>query len=117
MKKSLLSVLVASLFFIQMAEAGRAQRREVRQQGRIAEGVKSGELTKHEAKKLERGEARIDRAEDKAMADGSMSAEEKAKIEKMQDHQSKKIYRQKHDNQQRGDGNPATTEPVSQPAQ
>lgn len=33
------------------------------------------------------------------MADGTVTAKEKLKIEKMQDVQSKRIYRQKHDGQ------------------
>lgn len=37
--------------------------------------------------------------EDKAVADGKVSAKEKARIEKAQDRQSKKIYRERHDKQ------------------
>lgn len=83
------------------AEAGRNRNREVRQEKRIAQGVQSGELTNHETKKLLRGQKKIDRYQNKAHADGEMSAEEKLRLEKMQDRQSKKIDRQKHDNQER----------------
>ena len=37
--------------------------------------------------------------EDKAVADGKLTRKEKARIEKAQDRQSKKIYREKHDKQ------------------
>jgi hypothetical protein len=37
--------------------------------------------------------------EDKAVADGKVTKKEKKKIEHAQDHQSKKIYKEKHDKQ------------------
>jgi hypothetical protein len=37
--------------------------------------------------------------ENKAMADGKVSAKERAKIEKAQDRESKRIFREKHDKQ------------------
>jgi hypothetical protein len=37
--------------------------------------------------------------ENKALADGKVTAKERARIEKAQDRQSKKIYREKHDKQ------------------
>lgn len=109
MFKTILSVSIAVLFVSLSAEARRDQRREVRQQSRIAHGVKNGELTRHEAKKLRRGQKRVDHAQEKAMEDGVMTDKEKMKIEKMQDVQNKRIYREKHDNQERNRvGQPAT---------
>jgi hypothetical protein len=113
MKKITQSVLLMVLIFAFQAEARRDQRREGRQQGRIAEGLKSGELNKHEARRLNRGQRRVDRAQEKAMADGEMTAAEKVKIEKMQDVQSKRIYRQKHDDQKQGS---VSQPPVEAPA-
>lgn len=101
MKKSIVSMLFVTLFLSPLAQARRNNNREARQEARINQGIKSGELTAHEAKKLERGQERIDEAQDKAMADGKMTAKEKLKLEKMQDRQSRKIYRQKHDAQDR----------------
>lgn len=103
MLKSLFAFLVASSFMIPLAEARRDQRREVRQQARIAEGVKSGELTRPEAHRLRKGQRRVDAAQRAAKADGEVTPEEKAKIEKMQDVQSARIYKQKHDEQKRDD--------------
>ncbi len=97
--KSLLILLIATLSL--NSQAGRGHNREVRQEKRIAQGVQSGELTRNEAKKLVRGQKKIDHFQKKANSDGEMSIEEKARLEKMQDRQSKKIYNQKHDNQER----------------
>ena len=84
-----------------VAEAGRDQRREVRQEARIAGGVASGELTRKEAKKLRRGQRHVDMMQAKAKSDGVVTDSEAAKIEKMQNLQSKRIYNQKHDEQEK----------------
>ena len=57
----------------------------------------SGQLTGREAARLDRGENRIDRMENRALADGTLSRHEKHRIDKAQDVQSGRIYRQKHD--------------------
>lgn len=73
--------------------------RNIKQQERIEQGVKSGELTNHEAAKLERGQARVDRKEARAGADGHVDAHEQVSIQHTEHRQSKRIYRQKHDAQ------------------
>jgi hypothetical protein len=78
----------------------REERREHRQDERIKEGVRSGELTRHEAKHLQKEQRRIDRAERRAASDGKVTGVERAKIERMQNHASRSIYRQKHDAQE-----------------
>jgi len=121
MKSLLIMSVIAALSLT--AEASRNRNREVRQEARIAQGVKSGELTAHETRRLVRGQKKIDAYQKKAKADGEMSAQEKAHLEKMQDRQSKKIYNQKHDEQERGShaqpGNPSEPAAVnpSQPTQ
>lgn len=82
-------------------EASRNQNREKRQQGRIQQGVKSGELTRFEAHKLRQGQRKVDVIQAKANKDGEVSQKEKWRIEKAQDHQNKLIYQQKHDSQNR----------------
>jgi hypothetical protein len=47
---------------------------------------------------LERGQARVDRAEARAGADGHVSAGEHARIQHKQNQQSRKIFRDKHNN-------------------
>ena len=69
------------------------------QQKRIDQGVKSGQLNEKEAKRLQKGQARVQTMEDKAMADGKMTKKERAAIEKAQDRESRNIAREKHDKQ------------------
>ena len=66
---------------------------------RIDQGVKSGQLNKKEAARLEKGQERIQKMENKAMADGKMTKKERAAIEKAQDRESRRIAREKHDKQ------------------
>ncbi len=102
MKSFLISAIAMSLF-ISTAEARRDQNREHNQQGRIKQGVQAGTLTRKEAKKLRKGQKRVDHMQEKANADGVVTPSEKLKIEKAQDKQSELIYKQKHDEQNRKD--------------
>jgi hypothetical protein len=74
-----------------------AQRKE-NQQDRIAQGVKSGQLTAGETSKLETKEAAIngETKADRAANGGKLTAAEKAKINKQQNGVSKQIYADKH---------------------
>lgn len=56
-------------------------------------------LNKGEAARLEKGQEHVQKLEDKALADGKVTAAEKARIERSQDVQSRRIARQKHDRQ------------------
>jgi hypothetical protein len=76
-------------------------KRQVNQQARIKEGVKSGELTKKEAGRLERQQKEIAKDKRKAKSDGVVTPEERAKLHHEQNKASRKIYRQKHDGQKR----------------
>ncbi|MDH4174845.1 MAG: hypothetical protein OEV97_13990, partial [Betaproteobacteria bacterium] len=58
-----------------------------------------GTLNEREAARLERGQERVQKMEDKASADGKLSAKERVRIERAQDKQSRRIYREKHDRQ------------------
>ncbi len=78
------------------AFAGEVLNREENQQDRIAQGIKSGQLTPGEAAKLEKGEQRIEANREKALADGKMTPREKAKLNRQENKESKKIYRKKH---------------------
>jgi hypothetical protein len=75
--------------------------RNINQQDRIKQGVQSGALTNKEASNLERSQARIDRKEARAGANGHVSAKEQARIQKAENKQSNKIYREKHNNRTR----------------
>ena len=74
-----------------------AQRKE-NQQDRIANGVKSGQLTPGETSKLETKEAAIngETKADRAANGGKLTSAEKAKINNQQNQVSKDIYKDKH---------------------
>jgi CRISPR/Cas system-associated endoribonuclease Cas2 len=72
--------------------------REQNQQNRIANGVKSGELTPRETVKLEKQQQHIDNQEKKDMAahNGHLTKAEQVKLNKEQNKASKNIYAKKH---------------------
>jgi hypothetical protein len=87
--------------FAQTTSTPRIDQRQQNQQQRIDQGVQSGELNRKEAARLQKGQARVQKMETKAVADGKVTAKERRKIEHTQDQQSRKIRREKHDNQVR----------------
>jgi hypothetical protein len=78
--------------------------RNINQQQRIEQGVKSGNLTTREAGRLERGQARDNRMEARAGADGHVSRNEQKHIQMAENRQSGQIRQEKHDGQQRQGG-------------
>ncbi len=76
--------------------------RNANQQQRIANGVESGQLTNREAGHLEAGQARVNRAEANAAANGRVGAGEQARIQGKENVQSKRIYDKKHNERTRG---------------
>ena len=77
----------------------RVDKRQANQAARIEQGQKSGALNEKEAARLQKGQARVQKMEDKAAADGKVTAKERARIERAQDKQSRRIQREKHDKQ------------------
>ena len=75
--------------------------RQENQQKRIAGGVKSGELTAAETKRLEAREVKIQHDKQEAKADGVVTTKERVKLHREQNRASRSIYRQKHDAQTR----------------
>src|SRR6185312_4761942 len=73
--------------------------RDVDQQKRIEQGLQSGQLSSGEARKLEAGEAHIDKTEQRDLRNGSLSASERTQIQREQNRESKAIHNQKHDAQ------------------
>jgi len=95
-------VLVSSLFSLGAAQAqtlNRVDQREVRQEARIERGVASGQLTLREAARLNAEQARIDRTEARAKADGRITAAERRFLNQAQNRASQNIYAQVHDRQ------------------
>lgn len=76
-------------------------RREHHQVQRIRQGVRSGELTRAETARLMHGQAQLRRSEARAKSDGVVTARERARLQHKADVQSRHIYRQKHDAQDR----------------
>ena len=76
--------------------------RNVNQEKRIEAGVKSGALTNREVSKLERGQAHVDSKEALAGRNGHISKAEQTGIQRAENHQSKRIHREKTDAQVRG---------------
>ena len=85
------------------------QRRE-NQQARIAQGVKSGQLTPGETAKLEKQQKTIHKqvAADRKANGGTLTASERKQIHKEQNQASRNIYRKKHN---------AATQPEAKPQQ
>lgn len=94
-----LAALIALPALAQTDSTVRIDKRQARQERRIEQGEKSGALTQKEATRLEKGQTRVQKMESKAAADGRVSAKERARIERAQDKQSRRIYREKHDQQ------------------
>jgi len=72
--------------------------RKIDQQDRIAQGVKSGELTAGETSHLEHQEAGINKEEGgmKAQDNGHLTTPDRKTIRHQQNQESRRIYRDKH---------------------
>lgn len=71
------------------------------QQARIAEGVRSGDLTRRETRVLEREQKKIQIEKRLAQADGKVTPAEKRFLRREQNRASRHIARQKNDRQER----------------
>ena len=78
-----------------------ATKRQVNQHARIAHGAANGELTRAEARALRAEQKHIRRVKRRAKADGVVTGEEKARINRKQRRASRHIHHQKHDEQSR----------------
>jgi len=78
--------------------------RNVTQQRRIRDGVANDSLTNREVAGLERHQARIDHNEYTAGRNGHVSAREQSRVQGRANHQSDRIYDEKHDAQSRAPG-------------
>ena len=95
----LASAVIAAIalpVFAQVASTPRIDERQAEQQRRIEEGIRSGQINRKEAAHLRRQQARIQRMENQAMADGRMSRAERVRIEHAQNKESLRIAKQKH---------------------
>ena len=104
MKKAMILVAVLALGIGSVAAqtaTPRVTKRQVHQQERIKQGVKSGELTPRETRRLEREQGKIAVDKAKAKSDGVVTPSGRAKLTREQNRANRHIYRQKHDAQTR----------------
>jgi hypothetical protein len=104
--KIVFSIFLAATFAIgastvSLAHPRGVNSREHREQQRINQGIRSGELTRREARRVEAGLARIRIDERFARMDGHLSPTERARLQRELNRESRSIYRQKHDAQDR----------------
>lgn len=79
------------------AASGVGHAREKHQDKRIERGMAQGDLSQREAKRLKLEQRAIDHRQRKAKADGVVTPQEQARLDRMQDRASKDIARQRHD--------------------
>jgi hypothetical protein len=97
-------VLVVSILCIGVFTQLPAQtitQKQINQEKRIHQGVKSGELTRHETKVLRKEQRIIERDKLKAKADGVVTKKEIHKIKAEQKAASNDIFRKKHNDRVR----------------
>ncbi len=75
------------------------QRRQHNQTDRIKAGVKTGELTRYEARKLKREQRQIRKYRQQATRDGRVTGHEKRTIARLQNKANSHIYNARHNRQ------------------
>lgn len=106
-RRAFIAALIAFAPALAFAQEGnvntpRIDRRQVNQEHRIDQGIEHGGLTGREARRLQAEQNRIDRVENRARADGTVTRRERVHLTRMQNRASRDIYRQRHDRQRRG---------------
>ena len=96
--KTMIKAMVVVSALSSLAMAGEVDRREVRQQERIGQGVESGQLTPGETARLENQEKRIDNQvkAERAANGGHLTAAERRQVNREQNRESRRIYAAKH---------------------
>ena len=98
MKLFAIKGLALSMIIAGTLSAGTVNQRRENQQDRIAQGVKSGQLTARETGRLENKEAGLNRQirNDRRNDNGHLTTGERARVNHEQNHLSRDIYRDKH---------------------
>ncbi|HEY4366319.1 MAG TPA: hypothetical protein VGN07_03735 [Steroidobacteraceae bacterium] len=101
---AVLAALLCSLTAVQ-AEAGTrdpgVNARQHNQHARIRQGVRSGELTRHEARHVAGEQRDVRQLERAYKSDGKLTGAERKDLHHEQNQASRDIYKQKHDAQTR----------------
>ena len=98
MKTIILATVAAAFLAASLPADQKIAARRENQQDRIAQGVKSGQLTAGETARLETKESRVNKEirADRAANGGKLTGGEKALVNRRQNKMSKAIYRAKH---------------------
>lgn len=87
-------LVIMTALTVQTNAQGRV--RSVNQERRIRHGVRNGELTRVEARQLQRRENEVRRTRRAAMADGTVTPRERREIRREQRRANRAIIRKKH---------------------
>jgi hypothetical protein len=94
------AALIGAMFTAMVTEAHphayNVNKRQHQQKARIHHGVRTGEVTRHEAMRLHAQQRHIQHTKRVAMADGRISPRERQLIQREQNHANRSIYRAKH---------------------
>ena len=107
MKGQMLFAAIAALTLttVSVVEAGtrdpRVNARQHNQHARIVQGVRSGELTRHETRRLAETQRDVRQLERAYKSDGQLTRAERRDLNHEQNQASRAIRRQKHDGQSR----------------
>lgn len=101
-----LAMVAVLVMAAQVADAAgtrdpRVNARQHNQRDRIQQGVRMGELTGREARRLAEGQRDVRQLERAYKSDGILTSRERADLHHEQNQTSRDIYRQKHDAQDR----------------
>lgn len=91
----------ATMITLAPALADRVDKRQAKQSYRIEQGVRTGQLTKHEAARLKGEQNRIAALERRFERDGHLSRNERTVLRAAQNRAGKHIRAEKHDGQNR----------------
>ena len=105
MKQLVLIIMIIGIavsgIFAQSIKTPKIDKKQKVQLTKIKQGVKSGELTRFEAKKLMKQESKLQRKKQNAKADGIVTSKERKQLRKAAKKIDAKIYKQKQDKQKR----------------
>lgn len=117
MKRPMTLTLIVSMVLglSAIAEAGTrdpgVNARQQNQRARMQQGVRSGELTRHETRRVAESQRDVRQLERAYKSDGSLTTAERRDLHHEQNQASRQIHRQKHDAQDRPATAPAVRDP------
>ena len=98
---TLLAVGLSGLIFSSQTMAGKLEQRQVWQQKRIWQGIKSGQLTRYETRHLWHEQQKIQRLKKSFWRDGRLSRRERIRLVFWLDKADRHIYQLKHNSRRR----------------